>query len=256
MEEHTTGQEQCFVIMPISDKDGYTQGHFDKVYEQIFKPAITKAGFEPYRVDENKISDSIINKIFDAVQNSPMALCDLSSRNPNVLYELGLRQAYDKPVVLVQDERTEKIFDVAGINTVFYDSSRVYEKVIEAQEKISEAITATVEGKENSIVKVVKVHKAEIDSSTPSNDEAMKILLMSLSNEVSEMKEELKRKERRDVRRNSYSNYLNGDDLRLSNSDYTEKKRKQQLENYRNNEDVEIKERRAVLKERRSESLL
>ena len=93
-------KEQCFVIMPISDQGDYPKGHFDKVYEQIFQPAIREAGYEPYRVDENKICDSIMKKIFDAIYNSPMALCDLSNRNPNVLYELGLRQAYDKPVVL------------------------------------------------------------------------------------------------------------------------------------------------------------
>ena len=122
--------EKCFVMMPISDQGDYPKGHFDKIYEQIFKPAIEKAGYEPYRVDENKLCDSIIGKIFSALQESPMALCDLSNRNPNVLYELGIRQAYDKPVVLVQDEKTERIFDVSGISTVQYSSKRLYEDVL------------------------------------------------------------------------------------------------------------------------------
>ena len=124
--------------MPISDQGDYPKGHFTKVYNQIFKPAIIAAGYEPFRVDEDKISNPIINKIFDAVQNCTMALCDLSNRNPNVLYELGLRQAYDKPVVLVQDEKTPRIFDVSGINTVQYSSERLFENVMEAREKITE----------------------------------------------------------------------------------------------------------------------
>ena len=111
-------REKCFVIMPISDQGDYSKGHFQKVFEQIFKPAIWDAGYEAYRVDQDKISSPIINKIFEAIQDCPMALCDLSNRNPNVLYELGLRQAYDKPVVLVQDEKNPRIFDVSGINTV------------------------------------------------------------------------------------------------------------------------------------------
>lgn len=98
-------RERCFVMMPISDQGDYPKGHFDKTYEYIFKPAIEEAGYEPYRVDENKLCDPIIGKIFSALQECPMALCDLSNRNPNVLYELGIRQAYDKPVVLVQDEK-------------------------------------------------------------------------------------------------------------------------------------------------------
>lgn len=80
----------CFVIMPISDQPGYSAEHFTKVYEQIFIPAIEKAGYKADRVDKDNISDSIIYKIFKRIQNSEMALCDLSSRNPNVLYELGL----------------------------------------------------------------------------------------------------------------------------------------------------------------------
>lgn len=108
--------------MPFSDQPGYEEGHFTKVYEQIFVPAIQKAGFLAHRVDQDHLSETIMLKIFDNVQNAPIALCDLSARNPNVLYELGIRHAYDKPVVLVQDEKTERIFDVAGISTLPYNS--------------------------------------------------------------------------------------------------------------------------------------
>lgn len=182
--------KRCFVIMPISDQGDYPEGHFTKVYEQIFKPAIVEAGFEPYRVDENKICDSIINKIFEAVQNCPMALCDLSNRNPNVLYELGLRQAYDKPVVLVQDEKTERIFDVSGINTVGYKSMRLYEDVIDARKKIVEAIRFTRDGKENSIVQVMKAGVADINSGNLTNEDKMSIMLNSIMRDIQELKNE------------------------------------------------------------------
>jgi len=44
----------CFIIMPISDCDGYDEGHFSKVYEDIFKPACNECGFEAIRADEVK----------------------------------------------------------------------------------------------------------------------------------------------------------------------------------------------------------
>lgn len=180
--------EKCFVIMPISDQGDYPKGHFTKVYEQIFKPAIEDAEYEPYRVDEDKISNPIINKIFDAVQNCPMALCDLSNRNPNVLYELGLRQAYDKPVVLVQDEKTPRIFDVSGINTVQYSSERLYENVIEARNKITEALISTKKGKENSIVKIVQAETASINMNEFSQEDRMEVMLNSIMSEVKEIR--------------------------------------------------------------------
>lgn len=180
--------DKCFVIMPISDQGEYPKGHFSKVYEQIFKPAILEAGYEPYRVDEDKISNPIINKIFDAVQNCPMALCDLSNRNPNVLYELGLRQAYDKPVVLVQDEKTPRIFDVSGINTIQYSSERLYENVIEAWEKITDAIISTKEGKANSLVKIVQAESAVLKEGEVSKEDRMEVMLNSLMSEMKEIR--------------------------------------------------------------------
>ncbi len=183
-------ENKCFVIMPISDQDNYPAGHFQKVYDQIFIPAIKDAGYVPYRVDENKICDSIIGKIFTAIQECPMAICDLSSRNPNVLYELGIRQAYDKPVVLIQDDKTDKIFDVSGINTVYYNSGRLYEDVINSRNDITEAINATKLNKSNitSLVRIIRTNKALLENSTISHEDKLEYTLMALANELKDIK--------------------------------------------------------------------
>lgn len=183
---------RCFVIMPISDQPGYPEGHFTKVYNQIFREAIKDAGYEPYRVDEDNICDSIILKIFDGIQNCDLALCDLSSRNPNVLYELGLRQAYDKTVVLVQDEKTERIFDVGGINTISYNSNRLYESVIEAREKITQALKDAKNGKGYSLVKIVKSNAANFPEGDLPENEKTQIMLQRIMFELNQIKQEKK----------------------------------------------------------------
>lgn len=185
-------KEKCFVMMPISDQGDYPKGHFTKIYEQILKPAIEDAGYEAYRVDENSSSVLITDKIFKAIQECPMALCDLSNQNPNVLYELGLRQAYDKPVVLVQDEKTNKIFDVSGISTVFYESNRIYENVLEARRNITKAIMETNEGRHKSIVKIMQAQAAEISTEKITKDEKIEIMLSGLIDDVKDLKEESK----------------------------------------------------------------
>ena len=185
----TKEKERCFVIMPISDQGDYPIGHFTKVYEQIIKPAVEDAGYEAYRVDENNICDSIIKKIFDAIQECPMAVCDLSNRNPNVLYELGLRQAYDKPVVLIQDDKTEKIFDISGISTVLYKSTRLYEDVIEAREKIKNAILSTKEGKESTLAKAVQVNTAVFSPIEVTQDDKTNVMLERIFNEIRQLKD-------------------------------------------------------------------
>lgn len=181
-------KEKCFVIMPISDQGDYPEGHFSKVYDQIFKPAIEDAGYEAYRVDENKICDSIMRKIFNAIYECPMAICDLSNRNPNVLYELGLRQAYDKPVVLLQDEKTDKIFDISGINTVYYKSDRLYENVFDARKRLTEAIISTREGKQDSIIKIWKATAADVSHISMTKEDKLEVLLRSMMNDVQELK--------------------------------------------------------------------
>ena len=45
-------QKECFVIMPISDAEGYDKGHFTRVYYDIIKPAVESAGHKPIRADE------------------------------------------------------------------------------------------------------------------------------------------------------------------------------------------------------------
>ena len=103
-------KKTCFAIMPISDPTGYEAGHFLKVYEDIFKPAIEEVGYTPHRVDEDSASSLIQTKIIRNLIEAPMAICDLSTRNPNVLFELGIRQAFDKPVVLVQEKKGRREF--------------------------------------------------------------------------------------------------------------------------------------------------
>ena len=119
-----------------------------------------------------------------------MAVCDLSNQNPNVLYELGLRQAYDKPVVLIQDDRTKKIFDVSGINTIEYRSERLYENVEEDRKKLQEAIEATKNGEAYSIAKIAGVESVAISSEKIGADETMGILLKSILKDIQELKED------------------------------------------------------------------
>ena len=175
--------KKCFIIMPISTPEGYTENHFKQVYETIIAPAVVKAGYEPYRVDDDRICDSIIDKILRNLVECEMAVCDLSSRNPNVMYELGIRQAYGKKVVLIQDEKSQPIFDVSAINTVFYNSRRIYEDVIASQNNISEAIISTAKEDSISLMSIANMRPATIEVQSENDDKQIseKLLLSILS---------------------------------------------------------------------------
>lgn len=136
-------QLDCFIIMPIADPEGYEKGHFKKVYEDIISISCVNAGFNPVRADEVKQTNLIHLDILKKLIESPMAVCDLSNRNPNVLFELGLRQAFDKPTVLVQECGTPKIFDISPLRYTEYRKELRYREVLEDQKALEEAIIAT-----------------------------------------------------------------------------------------------------------------
>lgn len=138
-------QLDCFIIMPIADPEGYDKGHFKKVYEDIIAVSCENAGFNPIRADEVKQTNLIHLDILKKLIESPMAVCDLSNRNPNVLFELGLRQAFDKPTVLVQECGTPKIFDISPLRYTEYRKELRYREVLEDQKALEEAIKATKE---------------------------------------------------------------------------------------------------------------
>lgn len=85
---------------------------------------------------------------YDIIQNiidADMVLCDLSNKNPNVLYELGIRQAFDLPAVLVQEYGTQRIFDISTMRTIDYDKGLNTRKVKGSIQIISDAIIKTAD---------------------------------------------------------------------------------------------------------------
>jgi len=113
----------CFVMMPFTDPEGYAPDHFKRVYRYIIQPACELAGYKPVRVDDINTSNHIVIEIIRYIVEAEMAICDLSSGSPNVLYELGIRHAFNKPVTLIKDLRTGRMFDIQGLRDIEYDES-------------------------------------------------------------------------------------------------------------------------------------
>lgn len=104
----------CFVIMPFG-------GNYDRYYRNIYVPAIQKAGFAPVRGDSIFGAGMIMEDIWRSTQSSTVVLADVTGRNPNVFYELGLAHAAGKPVVIVSNNLEDIPFDIRHIRHVPYD---------------------------------------------------------------------------------------------------------------------------------------
>jgi hypothetical protein len=120
----------CFVIMPFVERDDrYSSGFFREVLESLFTPAITGAGLQ-VRTAQRQGSDVIQSTIIKELLEADLVLADLTEHNPNVLFELGMRIAEDKPTVLVRAKGTGQIFDVDNLLRVEDYSPNVWPSTV------------------------------------------------------------------------------------------------------------------------------
>lgn len=159
--------KKCFVIMPISDVDGYPKGHFDRVFEYIIVPACKQVGYDAIRADGTAKTNVIIVDILKNALSCDMAICDLSARNPNVFYELGFRQAFNKKTVLMIDEKTDRPFDISAIRSFLYQSSLRIDLVRDAVDKLVKALEETEAMEENETNSLLRLLAIENPAKLP-----------------------------------------------------------------------------------------
>lgn len=109
--------ESCFVMMPFAAPHG-------DYYSKVYKPAIEKAGLRPVRADTEIFgTGKIMDQIWSGIHAAKVLVAELTTRNPNVFYELGLAHALEKPVVLICGNEADVPFDLKHIRVIYYDTS-------------------------------------------------------------------------------------------------------------------------------------
>lgn len=112
----------CFVIMGYGKKTDPTLGKtydLDKTYHNIIKPAVEKAGFICVRSDEILESGTIDKNMYALLIHADLCIADITTFNPNAIYELGIRHAAKPFSTIVMKEKDGNIpFDISH-NKIF-----------------------------------------------------------------------------------------------------------------------------------------
>lgn len=122
-----TTRPRVFVMMPFSEP-------FDTLYREVIKPvAEEQLGFEITRVDEIQAPGIILQDIQRQIASSHAVVAEISTRNPNVFYELGYAHALDKPAVLLvrRQDSSEVPFDLRSYRAIYYDDSIGGKRIVE-----------------------------------------------------------------------------------------------------------------------------
>ena len=160
--------------MPISAVDGCDEGHWIEVLN-ILEDAIGASGFSANLVSNADEVGIIHKRIIQNLYDNPIVVCDVSGKNPNVMFELGLRLAFDKPTIIIKDDQTAYSFDTSAIEHLEYPRDLRFSKIVEFKQKLTSKIMATHEraekdGNYTTFLKhfgeftVAKIEKKEVSS--------------------------------------------------------------------------------------------
>jgi hypothetical protein len=115
----------CFVIMPFSKTNAahteeYWMGHFDS----FLKPAIEGCtGVKAYR--SKPLHTEILNEIITNLYTAPVVVADITDHNPNVFWELGIRETLKHGTVVIAEKGTEIPFDIKTKSVLLYWPERI-----------------------------------------------------------------------------------------------------------------------------------
>lgn len=144
VEKSVETKSTCGIVMPISSIDSCSAEHWQDV-KTILCKAIIDAGYDPKLVSDADDSGVIQKRIVQNLYDNEIVVCDVSCKNSNVMFELGMRLAFDKPTIIVSDEKTSFSFDTGLIEHLMYPRDLNYFKIIDFQMKLTEKIKGTIE---------------------------------------------------------------------------------------------------------------
>lgn len=134
--DFTLDSSLCFVLMPFATK-------FEAIYEDHIRRIVTEAGLSSQRADEIASTNLITWDIWERLNTARFVIADLTDRNPNVFYEVGLAHAISKEVILLTQSMGDIPFDLQSLRFIVYEYSP--RGMLAFEKKLRSAITAVLQ---------------------------------------------------------------------------------------------------------------
>jgi hypothetical protein len=106
----------CFVLMPFKPS-------FDRLFKEIIQPAVWHSGFSCYKADDFFSPKPIMEDIWTQICKSKVIIADVTGKNPNVFYEIGIAHTVGKPVILITHDKNDVPFDLAHLRYIIYSDN-------------------------------------------------------------------------------------------------------------------------------------
>lgn len=196
--DEDTKKFTCGIVMPIAAMGDYPASHWVDV-QNIIKEAVAIAGYDARLVSESKDSTVIPKSIVQNLYDDDIVVCDVSGKNPNVMFELGMRLAFDKPVVLIKDVPTGYSFDTSTIEHLEYPRDLRYSEIQIFKQRLAEKIKATYEAASKEdyrsfLSNFATIKVARLEQTTLSESEVLENILYKLDSMEGKLNEQSQKK--------------------------------------------------------------
>lgn len=104
-------QGQVFVATQVGDKGSPERQRADEVTDYVVAPVAEERGLAVTRADRDPTPGQITPQILSSLLESDAVIADISSRNANVYYEIGVAHSFGKPVILLANSAEDVVFD-------------------------------------------------------------------------------------------------------------------------------------------------
>ena len=109
--------DYCFVLMPFSKED-----HLQEVYQRHVKSVVEgKCGLRCERADDIYDVSGVMQSVWEGINKATIIIAELTNRNPNVFYELGIAHTLGKPVVMITQSMDFVPFDLRHLRSIVYE---------------------------------------------------------------------------------------------------------------------------------------
>jgi hypothetical protein len=112
-----TESDYCFVLMPFSDFND-----IQSVYENHIKPIIeNKCELKCERADDIHNISGVMQSVWESINRARIIIAEMTGKNPNVFYELGIAHTLGKPVIMITQSMDYVPFDLKHLRCIVYE---------------------------------------------------------------------------------------------------------------------------------------
>jgi hypothetical protein len=108
----------CFCLLPFHDD-------FMRVYEEAVSPAAVASGLRSLHAGQIFDNREIMEDIWESICVARVVVADVTNRNPNVFYELGICHTLGKEVIVITQQPEDVPFDIRHRRFIHYGPQKL-----------------------------------------------------------------------------------------------------------------------------------